>query len=105
MTGRRVHPDVVATTCVVASAEIRALLDPWLGRSVPYLMYYPAVTIAAGYGGLGPGLLATFGAAILAVYRYLPALGDGTGQTAADLLRAVSPEICGSMSRRSTSCR
>jgi PAS domain S-box-containing protein len=50
---------------------IRAALDPWLGRAVPYLLYYPAVTIAAWNGGFGPGVLATLLAAGAAVFRYL----------------------------------
>lgn len=30
-----------------------------IGRSIAFLLYYPAVTLAAFYGGLSAGLLAT----------------------------------------------
>src|SRR5258708_21771519 len=53
----RLRAFVFAFVCVAAAAIVRAVLDPWLGRSVPYLMYYPAVMIAASYGGFWPGVL------------------------------------------------
>jgi PAS domain S-box-containing protein len=66
----RSRPYVIATVTVVIAGLIRAALDPWLGRAVPYLLYYPAVTIAAWNGGFGPGVLATLLAAGAAVFRY-----------------------------------
>ena len=37
----RSRPYVIATVTVVMAGLIRAALDPWLGRAVPYLLYYP----------------------------------------------------------------
>jgi two-component system sensor kinase FixL len=38
---------------------VRALMAPMLGTEVPYILFVPAILIASGIGGLGPGLLAT----------------------------------------------
>ncbi len=42
-------------------------LQPWLQGRGSFLIFIPAVLIAAGFGGLGPGLLATFLSAVLSV--------------------------------------
>jgi len=60
-----------AGACVGAAALIRLAADPWLGRSVPYLMYYPAVMIASWYGGFWPGVLATVMSAAAALVWHL----------------------------------
>src|SRR5262245_46238587 len=45
---------------VVAIAFLaRLALTPVLGDASPYLLFIPAMLIASGLGGLGPGLLAT----------------------------------------------
>jgi PAS domain S-box-containing protein len=62
---------VIAIVTVVTAGLIRGALDPWLGRGVPYLMYYPAVTIVAWNGGFGPGVLATVLAGSAVVFHYL----------------------------------
>ena len=71
----------LAVACVLAAAAIRVALDPWLGRSVPYLMFYPAVVVSAWYGGFWPGAFATALSGAAAVFHYLaavpgPLLGD-----------------------------
>ena len=43
----------------VAAAIVRLALDPWLGTSYPYLLFFPAILIAGRYGGFGPGMLVT----------------------------------------------
>jgi PAS domain S-box-containing protein len=60
-----------AVACVGTAALIRFAADPWLGRSVPYLMYYPAVMLASWYGGFWPGVLATALSAGAAAFWYL----------------------------------
>jgi K+-sensing histidine kinase KdpD len=37
----------------------RLALTPIIGDASPYLLFIPAVLVAAGLGGFGPGLLAT----------------------------------------------
>ena len=39
-----------------------------LGDAVPHMTFFPAVMIAAYFGGLGPGLLATILSAVAANY-------------------------------------
>jgi two-component system sensor kinase FixL len=45
-------------TAVLLSLAVRSLLFPVLHEQTGYLYFVPAVLIAAGVGGLGPGLLA-----------------------------------------------
>jgi PAS domain S-box-containing protein len=82
---RRTTRYVIALAVTAASLLFRYASQDALGLKVPFLQFYPAITIAAWYGGLGPGLLATAISAIAAMYYLLPppgfAVGDG-----ADLL-------------------
>jgi PAS domain S-box-containing protein len=50
---------------------LRAAADPWLGHSVPYLFFYPGIMVAAIYGGVWPGILATALSGFIAVVVYL----------------------------------
>jgi two-component system sensor kinase FixL len=38
---------------------VRILLEPLIGNAAVYMIFVPAVLVAAGAGGLGPGILAT----------------------------------------------
>ena len=52
----------------VATTALAALLRwmfPWALAPAPYLGFYPAVVVSAALGGVGPGLVATFGALLL----------------------------------------
>src|SRR6516225_5347696 len=49
----------LAPFAVAIAFLARLALTPILGDASPYLLFVPAVLIAAGLGGLGPGLLAT----------------------------------------------
>jgi signal transduction histidine kinase/ActR/RegA family two-component response regulator len=49
----------LALLLVAVALLLRWLLWPLLGPEVPFLFLWPAVMIAAWYGGLGPGLLVT----------------------------------------------
>jgi len=42
-----------------AALLFRYALGSWLGPNVPYLQFFPAILIAAWYGGLWPGVVAT----------------------------------------------
>ncbi len=50
---------LVAAAVVVASVAIRVALDPIMGTTALLVLFVPGVTLAATWGGLGPGLLAT----------------------------------------------
>src|SRR5262245_21504073 len=49
----------LAPLAVAVAFVVRLLHAPMLGDASPYLRFVPAVLVAAGLGGLGPGLLAT----------------------------------------------
>jgi PAS domain S-box-containing protein len=67
------------------SLLIRLPLVPWLGYHAEVMTFFPAIILSAYFGGLGPGLLATFlGAAAGDYFFFEPqhsfAIGDlGTG--------------------------
>jgi PAS domain S-box-containing protein len=62
---------VVAILTVAAAIVVRSLLQGWLGYSVPYLQFFPAIMVAAWYGGYGPGLAATALSAVVAFFWFL----------------------------------
>ena len=66
---------IVAVGAIVASLVFRYGLRESLGLKVPYLQFYPAIVVAAWYGGLGPGLLTTAVSALTAMYFLLPPAG------------------------------
>jgi two-component system sensor kinase FixL len=49
----------VAVAAIAVGVAVRMLLTPILADGTPYLFFVPAVLVAAGIGGFGPGLLAT----------------------------------------------
>src|SRR6266542_2163530 len=58
----------VAVLAPMVSLLIRWPLWPVLGDAVPHMTFFPAVMIAAYFGGFWPGLLATVLSAALANY-------------------------------------
>jgi two-component system sensor kinase FixL len=61
----------LAVGLVAIAFAARLLVEPKIGPENPFLLYVPAVLVASGLGGLGPGLLATAASALLGLY--LPA--------------------------------
>jgi hypothetical protein len=59
---------LVAILIIAGASGIRAAFFGGLGRGIPYLTYYPAVMLAALYGGLPSGLLATAVSAFLSFF-------------------------------------
>lgn len=49
---------LIAVLAVAVAYGVRLGLDPWLADRAPYLLFTPAVLVAAVFGGLWPGLLA-----------------------------------------------
>jgi two-component system sensor kinase FixL len=66
---------IVGLTAVAVSLLFRYVLRDLFGPKVPYLQFYPAILVAAWYGGLGPGVLATGIFAVTAMYFLLPPTG------------------------------
>jgi two-component system sensor kinase FixL len=101
----------LAAALVAMAFLARLLLGPVLGDEVTYLLFVPAILVASGVGGLGPGLLATALSDVLAIYFFrtaLPlsvphvfglsaftAIGIGMAVLGARLLRARSAAVVG----------
>lgn len=62
------RPYIVAILIIGVASLIRVAVFSDLGRGTTYLTYYPAVVLAALFGGLYAGLLATIAAALLCFY-------------------------------------
>jgi PAS domain S-box-containing protein len=73
---------IVAVALIGAALLLRYALRSWLGPTVPYLQFFPAILIAAWYGGLGPGVVATATASLAAMYFFLPPAGFAVGAPA-----------------------
>jgi two-component system sensor kinase FixL len=58
----------LAPVAVALAFLVRLALTPILGDASRYLLFVPAVLIAAGLGGLGPGLLATGLSVVLGLF-------------------------------------
>jgi two-component system, sensor histidine kinase and response regulator len=71
---RRAAPYATSVVLVVALVALRWLLIPDWSLAHPYLLFVPAIIIAAWYGGFGPGLLATILGAFALSYLWLPPL-------------------------------
>jgi PAS domain S-box-containing protein len=73
-----------AVLVVILAWLLREFLNPILGERVPFILFYPAVVLAAWFGGLGPGLLTTMLSVFIAWYVFMPpayslTLSDPTG--------------------------
>jgi PAS domain S-box-containing protein len=68
----------VAVLAVGGALVIKLLLDPFTGQH-PFLLLAGAVLVGAWFGGLGPGLLATVLATVVADYLFLRPVGSFTG--------------------------
>jgi PAS domain S-box-containing protein len=79
----------VGVLLAVIAAAIRLQFLEILELRVTFLTFYPAVTVAALYGGLGPGLLATGVSAVLADYFWMEPVGRLAITNSADLMSMV----------------
>ena len=62
----------VAVGSVLLATFARVLIFWWMGERIPYATFFPAVLIAALYGGTGPGLVAI----VLSMFAAYWFLGD-----------------------------
>ncbi len=74
----------VAIAIVIAATAVRFALSPALGTGSPFLTFYPAVILAALYGGLRAGLLATILSALIVDYFWMGPSGQFTIGNPAD---------------------
>lgn len=71
---KRAAPYATSVVLIIALVALRWLVLPDWSLAHPYLMFVPAIAIAAWYGGFGPGLLATILGAFVLSYLWLPPL-------------------------------
>jgi two-component system sensor kinase FixL len=76
----------VALLAVAIACLARTLLIPVAGAEAPYLLFLPAVLVAAAFGGLGPGLLAT---ALATVLGLLVSTSAGVSLSMAEIFNAI----------------
>ncbi|ACK72806.1 multi-sensor signal transduction histidine kinase [Gloeothece citriformis PCC 7424] len=61
----------IAVLSVIIALGLMLLLDPWMPMETsPFLVFFVAVTVSAWYGGIKPGLVATFLSAIASYYWF-----------------------------------
>jgi len=80
---------VVAVMIVAAAAGLRLAFLSSLETRATYVTLFPAVTIAAAYGGFYPGLLATALSALLAMLFWIETIGYFTIKTPADIISVI----------------
>jgi PAS domain S-box-containing protein len=74
-----------AVAAVVLALLLRLAATPWLGPTIQYLTFFPAVLAASWFGGFGPGAAAAALATVASFVWILPDQGPGF----------VSPELNG----------
>jgi PAS domain S-box-containing protein len=55
---------------------VKVPLETWVGSGPPLILFIPALTFSAWFGGMGPGLLATALSVVLCNYLYFPPIGS-----------------------------
>jgi len=68
----------LAAVLVVGVTWLRLPLGAWLGNSVPFILYFPALVVAGWFGGFGPGLFATIIAGYCAKTWFFEPVGSFT---------------------------
>jgi two-component system sensor kinase FixL len=88
---------IVGVGAFAAALLFRYVLGDSLGLQVPFLQFYPAIIVAAWYGGFGPGILTTTLSTLAAMYLFLPpsgfAVADRSDQLALGVFAATGGVI------------
>src|SRR5690349_4617070 len=71
----------LAVLVVVLAAALHDALESYWGDGLPFLTFYPAVMVVAWFAGVGPGILATFLAALLSAPIWMAPRADAVGRT------------------------
>src|SRR5438132_3708003 len=88
---------VLAILTPAACLILRWPLWPLLGDAVPHMTFFPAVMIAAYFGGFGPGLLATILSAAAANFFFTGQLRSLRITDANDLAAVILFVVVGTM--------
>ena len=82
----------VAVGCVVVGWLAREALTPVLGATaLPFVSFFPAATMAAWYGGFGPGVLATILAGAVGTWFFTAPLHSFAVSDRVDVIRLPVP--------------
>lgn len=81
---------LMAVAMVVTAAAVRMAFLPDLGTRAAFVTFYPAVILAALYGGLWAGLLATVLSALLANFFWMDPVGRFAVANSSDWLSLVT---------------
>jgi PAS domain S-box-containing protein len=73
----------------VLAILIRIPLSSVLGTGVPFILFFPVVTLSAWYGGWGPGLLATALSALAATFFYIEPSNSSAITSFSDVVRLL----------------
>ena len=76
----------IAAALVLVSLLLRLVLYPWLGLAVPYLQFFPAILLAARYGGRGSGIVATMLSTLAVMFFFLAPIGSFAVMAIADVV-------------------
>ena len=79
----------IGVGAVAVALAFRYGIHDLVGLKVPYLQFYPAIIVAAWYGGFGPALVATALSALASMYFLLPPDGFPVSDHADQLSLAV----------------
>ena len=67
---------VTAGAAIALAFSVRLALKPLIGNASPFLLFTPAVLVAAAYGGIGPAIFATVAGAVLGNHFFLRVIGE-----------------------------
>jgi K+-sensing histidine kinase KdpD len=81
---------LIAVFAALAAWGVRALIDPVLPGSIPFITYFVAVAVSGWIGGYGPAVLATAVSACIARYFYMTPLFSFQLMTPTDAVRLGS---------------
>src|SRR5271157_3125035 len=79
----------LAVLAVLATALLKCPIEALIGHGPPFILFLPAVTLGAWYGGLGPGLLATILAVPICAFFCIHPIGSFAISSSNDLFRLV----------------
>jgi PAS domain S-box-containing protein len=89
ISGKTRYPYAMAIAIVSAATAAKFSFSPTLGADPVFLTYYPAVILAALYGGLRAGLLTTVLSALIVNYIWMKPLWQLTTGSTADWVRIL----------------
>ncbi|HET6381873.1 MAG TPA: GAF domain-containing protein [Armatimonadota bacterium] len=62
----------IALLSIIIASFTHTILAPYLGDRLPFIFYFPAVVVAAWYGGLGPAIFTVVFGSLVAILYFMP---------------------------------